>query len=74
MNSREDSVEVVAEIAKEACIQAALRGFENASISGLCCIGAWEAAISAIRMLDLSVELKPVLLNVPEEDQSNIGE
>ncbi len=51
----------VAEMAKEACIQAALRGYENASISGLCREGAWEAAISAIRMLDLAAELKPVL-------------
>ncbi|MDH3316417.1 MAG: acetyltransferase [Gammaproteobacteria bacterium] len=36
-----------------ACIQAAIDGYENASISGLCAEGAFEAAISAIRMLDL---------------------
>ena len=42
-----------AEIVREACIQAAIDGYENASISGLCAEGAFESAISAIRMLDL---------------------
>jgi len=48
----------LAEAAKEACIQAAIRGYENASMSGLCREGAWEAAISAIRMCDLASELE----------------
>ena len=43
----------LAETVRAACIQAALAGYENASISGLCREGAWEAAISAIRMVDL---------------------
>lgn len=43
-----------AEAVRAACIQAAVEGYENASISGLCAEGAFEAAISAIRMLDLS--------------------
>ncbi len=38
---------------RAACIQAALDGYENAAISGLCAEGAFEAAISAIRMLDI---------------------
>lgn len=38
---------------RAACIQAALDGYENAAISGLCAEGAFEAAISAIRMLDV---------------------
>lgn len=42
-----------AESVRAACIQAAVDGYENASISGLCAEGAFEAAISAIRMLDL---------------------
>jgi len=54
--------EKLAEIAKEACIQAALRGYESASISGLCREGAWEAAISAIRMLDLTSEINQALV------------
>lgn len=43
----------LAEAVREACIQAAIDGYENASISGLCAEGAFESAISAIRMLDL---------------------
>ncbi|HSS65084.1 MAG TPA: acetyltransferase [Gammaproteobacteria bacterium] len=45
----------IAEAVRAACIQAALNGYENASISGLCAEGAFEAAISAIRMLDLKM-------------------
>lgn len=43
----------IAEDVRKACIQAALDGYENAAISGLCHEGAWEAAISAIRMVDV---------------------
>ncbi len=43
----------IAEAVRMACIRAAIDGYENASISGLCAEGAFEAAISAIRMLDL---------------------
>lgn len=43
-----------------ACIEAALAGYERAAISGLCHEGAWEAAISAIRMLDLPAVLEQV--------------
>lgn len=51
-----DSAEMknLAETVREACIQAAIRGYENAAMSGLCAEGAFESAISAIRMLDLS--------------------
>jgi len=38
---------------QKACIDAALEGYENAALSGLCQEGAIEAAISAIQMLDL---------------------
>jgi hypothetical protein len=43
----------VAEAVRIACIAAALEGYENAAISGLCHEGAWEAAIGAMRMLDV---------------------
>ena len=43
----------VAEAVRGACIAAALAGYENAAISGLCHEGAWEAAIGAMRMLDV---------------------
>lgn len=43
----------VAESIRQACIDAAVEGYERAAMSGLCHEGAWESAISAIRMLDL---------------------
>lgn len=43
----------VAQAVREACIEAALEGYERARISGLCHEGAWEAAVSAMRMLSL---------------------
>jgi len=42
-----------AELVRAALIQAALDGYEQAAMSGLCDEGAWEAAISAMRSLDL---------------------
>jgi hypothetical protein len=43
----------LAERIREACVVAALAGYEDAAISGLCHEGAFEVAISAIRRLDL---------------------
>ena len=37
-----------------ALIEGALAAFEDASVRGLCCEGAWEAAVSAMRQVDLS--------------------
>lgn len=51
----------LAERVHEACVQAALDGYERAAMSGLCREGSWEAAISAIRMVDL-----PGLLDLAE--------
>ncbi len=52
----------IAQIVKDKCIEAALSGYENASLSGLCHEGAWEAAISAIRTIDLEDILKEYTL------------
>lgn len=38
---------------QEACLRAALDGYEQAGRSGLCAEGRWEMAIDAIRALDL---------------------
>lgn len=38
-----------------ACIEAALQGYEEAKISGLCHEGAWECAVSAMRMFDVEL-------------------
>ena len=43
----------VAEAVRQACIEAALAGYESASLAGLCHEGAWEAAVSAIRRAPL---------------------
>lgn len=49
LNERHD----IARAVRDACIQTALSAYEDASISGLCGEGAFEAAISAMRMLDV---------------------
>ena len=46
-----------ADMVRKACIRAALEGYEHAAMSGLCHEGAWEAAISAMEMLDLDAVL-----------------
>jgi hypothetical protein len=51
-----DRMELAATI-RNACVRAALEGYEQAQIVGLCQEGAWEAAIDAIRMLDLKAIL-----------------
>lgn len=47
----------LADTVRQACIRAALEGYEHAAMSGLCHEGAWEAAISAMNMLDLDAVL-----------------
>lgn len=44
----------VAEAVRQACVRAALEGYERAASDGLCHEGAWEAAVDAIRALDLN--------------------
>ncbi len=43
----------VAERVRAALVQAALEAYEDAAVRGLCCEGAWEVAMGAIRGLDL---------------------
>ena len=43
-----------AEQIRSALVQAALTAYEDAAIRGLCCEGAWEVAVDAMRSLDLS--------------------
>ncbi len=43
----------LANAVREACIRAAIEGYRDAAISGLCAEGAFEAAVSAMQMLDL---------------------
>ncbi len=55
MSATDDQAELrrVAERVRAACVQAALAGYEQAGMDGLCHEGAWEAAIDAIRSLNL---------------------
>jgi hypothetical protein len=43
----------LAKAVRDACIKAATDGYQDAAMTGLCHEGAWEAAISAMQMLDL---------------------
>ena len=43
----------IAKAARDACLRAAIDAYEDAGIRGVCEEGRWEAAIGAIRMLDL---------------------
>ena len=47
----------IAETVRDQCIEAALRAYEDAGISGLCAEGRWELAIQAMRCLDLDAAL-----------------
>ena len=43
----------VAERVRATLIRAALEAYEDAAVRGLCCEGAWEVAVGAMRDLDL---------------------
>ena len=55
----------IAETIRAACIKAALEGYEDAGIHGLCHEGAWEYAIDAMRALDLAALLVHAQLAEP---------
>ena len=63
---------LLAQSVKTACIQAAIDGYQNAAISGLCHEGASEASVSAIRMIDLESLVQACL--VSNRDQTQDGE
>lgn len=48
----------LAEQVRSACIQAALEGYEQAGVAGLCHEGAFEVAVDAIRQLDIDALLR----------------
>lgn len=57
----------IAQAVRSACVQAALEGYEQAQIAGLCQEGAWEVAIDAMRILDLKEILR---MTAPEDGVS----
>lgn len=50
--------QVLAEAVRQACLEAAREGYEQAALAGLCHEGAMEASLDAIRAL----KLEPLLL------------
>lgn len=48
-----DGEERLAEAVRDACLEAALNAYEDASMRGVCHEGAWECAVGAIRSLDI---------------------
>ena len=43
----------MAEVVRQSCIEAAIRAYEEAGLSGLCHEGRWECAVDAMRRLPL---------------------
>jgi hypothetical protein len=54
-----DTRSILIERVRAACLDAAMWAYEDAGIRGLCAEGRWEAALAAIRVLDLSGVLQP---------------
>jgi hypothetical protein len=52
----------IARVVQAACVNTAKEAYEQAEISGLCCEGAFEAAIGAIEMLDVEALLTEKLM------------
>lgn len=63
----------IAEAVREACAQAAIEGYEHASISGLCGEGALECAVSAIRQLDVEAAVRHALAGEGGEGAPPLG-
>jgi hypothetical protein len=55
-------LEDLAKRIRDACIDAVLQAYEDAGVQGLCAEGRWEAAVSALR----TVELAPLLREFEE--------
>lgn len=49
----------LAEAIRDALVAHAILAFEDAGLQGLCCEGAWEAAVSAMRRIDMRPLLDP---------------
>ena len=60
-----DTDSIVVERVRAACLDAAIQAYEDAGIRGLCADGRWEAALAAIRQLDLSAVLEPPAGSAP---------
>jgi len=55
----DDTRAQLVELVRRTLIDCATRAHEDAGLRGLCCEGAWEATVSAMRQLDLRPLLTP---------------
>lgn len=51
----------IADAVRRACLEAALAAYEDAGIRGVCEEGRWEAAVGAIRTIDLEPVVRRAL-------------
>jgi hypothetical protein len=51
-------LEHLAKRIRETCVEAALQAYEDAGIQGLCAEGRWEAAVGALKTVDLAPLLR----------------
>ena len=51
-------LEDIAKGIRDTCIEAALQAYEDAGIHGLCAEGRWEAAVGALKTVDLTPLLR----------------
>ena len=58
MEHRTDTDSIAAESVRAACLNAAIQAYEDAGIQGLCVEGRVEAAMSAMKKLDLAELLR----------------
>lgn len=56
-NEREEQTLRLAAALRDACAEVASKAYEQAAMSGLCCEGAWECAMGALRSFDVSAWL-----------------
>lgn len=68
MSQHTDTQSNLVEMVRAACLDAALAAYEDAGIRGLCADGRWEAALAAIRQLDLSLVLQPAADSAHADD------
>jgi hypothetical protein len=66
----DESKTQLAERVRNALIACALDAHEDAGIRGLCCEGAWEAVVNALRSFDLS----PVLGGMSDSASARAGD
>lgn len=53
-----DEARKLAEAVRDACLEAAKQGYEEAAQSGVCHEGAVEASLDAVKMVDLKAVLE----------------